>query len=699
MANENVVTADLKGGWSCVTTPLWQWDYGQVLEITGIDDLPSSFAAHCANRWDGSSQTVLGSNGRLSIPNDLLTSGEPVYVWIILTADGTDGETKYKITIPVNRRAAPTDYPTTAQQSAITQAINALNTAAANAAAEVAAELVDPTLAVSGKAADAAKTGEELSNLKSDYINSLISRFPKSEWSNGYFNSSGAFNSNSNYATPTATPFQITFGERILIDPSTYTVTVRIYNESGGAYSTRTVLALTSQQIIQFPTATYVSIHAFNGGSSINPLTCGVKIYNVNPLKVSVDSIGKSNNALIVGNNVFDASAFSNGGLSNGAFVSQMYNVSCYDTLLSFDYPITIKAKTGFKFGVHTFVNGTFSADSGWQTTYSIPANTTFKVVIARASENTSEIADINYFVNQLYFNSKIQYEINETKPSSYTYDVVGEPINLKRQAYDTSVIRNIIWPVTGVTNPQGFAIYNDVMFQFYSDDVVILSDFTDGTQIVKLAITSGHGDTVDFSKEFYNVSDEFPLIYSTADTTPCVVYVNRITRNSATLIRTYKFPDVAQTGYYAGHCLDADANVLYLVGYKENSYYQNPSGTNNMIVSSWNLDNCTTNSDETLKPTFIGSFEIPFIITVQGQRFFDNKLFLLSSNASGGIATNTIIYVVDPTRKKVVTKLESFPTQLKTYECQGIEFVENSECYDIVMSGYGKYYRLTFNR
>lgn len=168
MANNNVVSADLNGGWSCVTAPLWQWDYGQVLEITGIDDLPSSFVAHCANRWDGSSQTVLGSNGRISIPNDLLTSGEPVYVWIVLTADGTDGETKYKITIPVNRRAAPTDYPTTAQQSAITQAINALNTAAANAAAEVAAELVDPTLAVSGKAADAAKTGEELGNLKSD---------------------------------------------------------------------------------------------------------------------------------------------------------------------------------------------------------------------------------------------------------------------------------------------------------------------------------------------------------------------------------------------------------------------------------------------------------------------------------------------------------------------------------------------------
>lgn len=161
----NIITADFKGEWSCLTEPLWQWDYGQVLNITGIDDLPSNFVAHCANRWDGSSQTVLGSNGRISIPNDLLTSGEQVYVWIVLTVDGTDGETKYKITIPVNRRAAPTDYPTTEQQSAITQAINALNTAAADAAEEVAADIVDDTLSVSGKAADAAVTGQILNSL------------------------------------------------------------------------------------------------------------------------------------------------------------------------------------------------------------------------------------------------------------------------------------------------------------------------------------------------------------------------------------------------------------------------------------------------------------------------------------------------------------------------------------------------------
>lgn len=165
----NVITANFNGAWSCVTAPLWQWDFGQILEITGIDNLPATFEVHFANFSVGSSVSSIATDGRVTIPNQLLTSGNPVYAWIYLSAGETDGETEYKITIPVNRRAMPSDEtPTPQDRSAIAQAIAALNTAAQDAAETVASEIVDPTLEVSGKAADAAKTGEELSNLKSD---------------------------------------------------------------------------------------------------------------------------------------------------------------------------------------------------------------------------------------------------------------------------------------------------------------------------------------------------------------------------------------------------------------------------------------------------------------------------------------------------------------------------------------------------
>ena len=58
----------------------------------------------------------------------LLTSGANVYAWIFLHTGADDGETVYYIEIPVMERAEPSDdQPTPVEQSAITEAIAALN--------------------------------------------------------------------------------------------------------------------------------------------------------------------------------------------------------------------------------------------------------------------------------------------------------------------------------------------------------------------------------------------------------------------------------------------------------------------------------------------------------------------------------------------------------------------------------------------
>lgn len=100
---------------------------------------------------------------------------------------------------------------------------------------------------------------------------------------------------------------------------------------------------------------------------------------------------------------------FVRGGLSSGVVnTSQKFRVATND-IISFDRDIKLNITSGFKIGVHTFVNGSFSADSGWQTgSYSISAGTTFKIVIGRTSDDSSEIADIGYFVNQVTFASRV---------------------------------------------------------------------------------------------------------------------------------------------------------------------------------------------------------------------------------------------------------------------------------------------------
>ena len=125
-----IVTASFNfGEVSCTTSPLYQHDYGQELVIHGIP-LPSTFEVHFANDQYGNSTTSIGTDGVVVIPDTYLTSGKDVYAWIYLHDGENDGETEYKILIPVQARAAVTNQPPTPeQQDAISQAIAALNSA------------------------------------------------------------------------------------------------------------------------------------------------------------------------------------------------------------------------------------------------------------------------------------------------------------------------------------------------------------------------------------------------------------------------------------------------------------------------------------------------------------------------------------------------------------------------------------------
>lgn len=135
--NGNITVAALNGKTSCKTAPLYQYDYGQVLQITGVD-LPQAYEVHFGNAPRGESTTQIGNADGVIIPDAYLTSGSPIYAWIYLHAGNDDGETEYVITIPVNKRAAITNQePTPVQQDAITEAIAALNDAVEQTAQDV----------------------------------------------------------------------------------------------------------------------------------------------------------------------------------------------------------------------------------------------------------------------------------------------------------------------------------------------------------------------------------------------------------------------------------------------------------------------------------------------------------------------------------------------------------------------------------
>lgn len=88
------------------------------------------FETHFSNGEFDETTTAIGNNGVVVIPDIYLTTGKMVYAFIYLHTESDDGETVYRINIPVKKRGKPIDQEATPQeQSTITQAIAELNNA------------------------------------------------------------------------------------------------------------------------------------------------------------------------------------------------------------------------------------------------------------------------------------------------------------------------------------------------------------------------------------------------------------------------------------------------------------------------------------------------------------------------------------------------------------------------------------------
>lgn len=123
----NIIHATFGSTREAVTRAIHQYDYGQVLRFVGIA-LPSTYEVHFSNSKTGTARTVIGDENGVTIPEYYTQSGADIYAWVYLHTGQNDGETVYTVRIPVKSRAQPTDEePTPVEQTAITQAIAALN--------------------------------------------------------------------------------------------------------------------------------------------------------------------------------------------------------------------------------------------------------------------------------------------------------------------------------------------------------------------------------------------------------------------------------------------------------------------------------------------------------------------------------------------------------------------------------------------
>lgn len=125
----NIITANLSKCRFYRASPVYQYNYGMILKITGID-LPTAYEVDFSNDVNGTSITQIGNADGVTIPAQFFTPGQAIYAWLRVHPTVDSGVTTATIVIPISPRATITDdEPTPEEQSAIDEAIAALNDA------------------------------------------------------------------------------------------------------------------------------------------------------------------------------------------------------------------------------------------------------------------------------------------------------------------------------------------------------------------------------------------------------------------------------------------------------------------------------------------------------------------------------------------------------------------------------------------
>lgn len=136
MSGINVILATMTGRTMCVTKTVYQYNQGMILKLLSID-LPQAYTVDFANSVSGQSISQVGGADGVTIPDQFFVPGSTIYAWVVLTGTGY-AVTRYQIMIPISPRAVRTsEEPTPSQQSALDEAIAALNTAVSEAEAAV----------------------------------------------------------------------------------------------------------------------------------------------------------------------------------------------------------------------------------------------------------------------------------------------------------------------------------------------------------------------------------------------------------------------------------------------------------------------------------------------------------------------------------------------------------------------------------
>ena len=113
---------------SVTVSGLWQWDYGQMLRISGLGVQGDHIQVHFAPVGCRKALIQIGEvddtgDVTVEIPSELLRKGEDLSAFVYI-ADEDSGETTHEIRMPVRRRPKPQEYDAPDEKNTLEQILS-----------------------------------------------------------------------------------------------------------------------------------------------------------------------------------------------------------------------------------------------------------------------------------------------------------------------------------------------------------------------------------------------------------------------------------------------------------------------------------------------------------------------------------------------------------------------------------------------
>lgn len=133
----NIITAAFRGGeyearaYRKNQEPIWQWAYGQILQIHGLD-LPAGVEIHFCfegQPTDTRIGTTVDRVTEVAIPDKYVETAGTVIAYIYLS-DTRSGQTEYKVTMEITERERPQPWDRPEDEELFKRTIETVNAAA-----------------------------------------------------------------------------------------------------------------------------------------------------------------------------------------------------------------------------------------------------------------------------------------------------------------------------------------------------------------------------------------------------------------------------------------------------------------------------------------------------------------------------------------------------------------------------------------